>query len=299
MYLNRWKSPHRRREALFAYVCITPLIVGLIMFIVVPVIRVFMISMMKWSAIGTPKNVGFKNYERMFSDGFIYKSLKVTTYYALGSIFFSLLYALLIALFLNTKVPGRTAFRSIFFLPYVIPSVASALIWMWVFNVDFGVLNYALDIVGLPKSLWVFGEKSAVPSLWIISMWAAGNYIIIFLAGLQDVPRTLLEAVEIDGGNAWQKFRHITVPMISPVIFYNFLMGMISNLQNFNSAYIMTSGGPNDATLFTVFYLVREAFKRSNFGYACAIAVVFFILVAILTGIVFAISNRFVYYAGK
>ncbi len=292
-------TPYRRGETLCAYACILPLIVGLIFLVVLPIILVVVISLMKWSAIGTPRFIGVTNYVRMFSDGFIFKSLKVTLYYATGSIFCSLVYAMLIALFLNTNTPGRTLFRSLFFLPYVIPSVASALMWMWIFNVDFGLLNYALDLIGLPKSLWVFGERTAVPSMWIMSMWAAGNYIIIFLAGLQDVPRSLLEAVSIDGGNAWHKFKNVTIPMMSPVIFYNFLIGMISNLQNFNSAYIMTSGGPNDATLFTVFYLVREAFKRSNFGYASAIAVMFFICVAVLTGIVFKISNQFVYYEGK
>lgn len=292
-------SRHRRYETLYAYACITPLILGTLLLIVLPIIMVVIISMMKWSAIGTPRYVGFANYQRMFGDGFIFKSIRVTAVYAVGSIVSSLVYSLLLALFLNTKVPGRTVFRSVFFLPYVIPSVATALIWMWVFNVDFGLLNYALDIIGLSKNLWIYGERSAVPSMWIISMWASGNYIIIFLAGLQDVPRSLLEAVYIDGGNAWHRFRHVTVPMMSPVIFYNFLMGLISNLQNFNSAYIMTNGGPNDATLFTVFYLVREAFTRSNFGYASAIAVVFFVVVSVLTAIVFKISGRLVYYEGK
>lgn len=298
--MNRVKMSIRmRKEALFAYACITPLICGLLFLVILPIILVVVVSLMKWSAIGTPRFIGLTNYIRMFNDGFIYKSLRVTIYYATGSIISSLTYALLLALFLNMKVPGRTVFRSIFFLPYVIPSVASALIWMWVFNVDFGLLNYGFGLIGLPKSLWVFGEKTAVPSMFIMSMWVSGNYIIIFLAGLQDVPRSLLEAVEIDGGNAWHKFRSVTLPMISPVVFYNFLMGMISNLQNFNSAYIMTSGGPNDATLFTVFYLVREAFKRSNFGYACSIAVVFFALIVILTAFVFKIANRFVYYEGR
>ena len=292
-------SSRKKREALVAYACITPLIFGLLLLIVLPIVMVVVISLMKWSAISNPRFIGIANYTRLFNDGFIYQSLKVTLYYAIGSIFCSLTYALLIAMFLNTRVPGRTAFRSAFFLPYVIPSIASSLLWLWLFNVDFGILNFFTGMLGLPKSMWVFGERTAVPSLFLMSMWVAGNYIIIFLAGLQDVPRSLLEAVSIDGGNAWHRFRYVTLPMISPVLFYNFLMGMISNLQNFNSAYIMTSGGPNDATLFTVFYLVREAFTRNNFGYASAIAVVFFVCIAALTGLVFKSSNRWVYYEGK
>ncbi len=282
-----------------AYACITPLILGLLLLIVLPIVLVVIISTMKWSAISAPRYVGFTNYIRMFGDGFIYQSLKVTVYYAAGSILCSLTYALLIALFLNTKVPGRTAFRSFFFLPYVVPSVATAIVWLWLFNVDFGVLNFMTGLIGLPKSMWIFGERTSVPSMFLMSMWVSGNYIIIFLAGLQDVPRSLLEAVEIDGGSSWHKLRYVTLPMISPVLFYNFLMGMISNLQNFNSAYIMTQGGPNDSTLFTVFYLVREAFTRNNFGYASAIAVVFFLCIAALTGLVFATSNKWVYYEGK
>ena len=265
----------------------------------IPLGFVVYISMTKWTAISRPSFVGLANYVKMFSDPYIYISIKATLSYAVGAIFFSLIYALAIAIILNTTIPLRGMFRSVFFLPYVVPSIGVTMLWAWIFNPDFGLMNSFTSLFGFDKSLWIFGENTAIPSLWIMAVWGAGNYIVIFLAGLQGVPKTLLEAVSIDGGNAIHKLFHVTLPMITPTIFFNFLMGMINHLQNFVPVYTITKGGPNNATLFTVYYLVREAFTRNNFGYASAIAVIFFLIVAAITALIFVTSNKWVYYGGE
>ena len=179
------------------------------------------------------------------------------------------------------------------------PAIGVTILWSWIYNADFGLMNSFTSLFGASKSLWIYGEKTAITSLWIMAVWASGNYIIIFLAGLQGVPQSLVEAVAIDGGNAFHKLIYVTIPMVTPTIFFNFLMGMINHLQNFIPVYAITQGGPNNATLFTVYYLVREAFTRNNFGYASAIAVVFFVVISIITAIIFVTSKKWVYYGGE
>ena len=191
---------------------------------------------------------------------------------------------------------GLSFWRTIYYLPTLVPAVASAVLWIWIFNPDFGLLNSTLRELGAPTSQWIYSETAAVPSLVIMSTWGFGNAMVIFLAGLQGVPRHLYEAVSIDGGGAWQRFRHVTLPMMTPTIFYNLVTGVIGTFQVFNQAYVMTQGGPNNATLFYIFYLYRTAFTESEMGYASALAWVLFMVIMVITILLFQNARRWVYY---
>ena len=177
--------------------------------------------------------------------------------------------------------------------------MASCLLWMWMFNPDFGLFNAALKTLGLPTSKWIYAESSAVPSLVLMSAWACGAPMVIYLSGLANVPPSLLEAVDIDGGGAWTKFIHITIPMISPVLFYNTLMGVIAGFMTFTNSYVMTEGGPNNATLFVNYLIYRDAFQYNEFGYASALAWIVFLVLAVLTLIIFRFFGKKVYYGDK
>ena len=184
----------------------------------------------------------------------------------------------------------------VFYIPSIVPAVASCLLWMWMFNPDFGLFNAVLKLLGLPTSKWIYAEGSAVPSLILMSAWACGAPMVIYLSGLANVPPTLLEAVDIDGGGAWTKFVHITLPMISPVLFYNTLMGIIAGFMTFTNSYVMTEGGPNNATLFVNYLIYRDAFQYNEFGYASALAWIVFLVLAVCTLVIFRFFGRKVYY---
>ena len=248
-----------------------------------------------------PDFIGSENYGQILAhDELFAKSASVTTYYALGSVPVVLVLAFIVALLLNQKVKGLPVFRTINDLPgAVVPSVASSMLWLWLFNPDFGLLNMILKSVGLPGSDWIYAESSVIPSLIIMSTWGIGNAMIIFLAGLQNTPVDLYEAVEVDGGSAFRKLIHVTIPLMTPTIFFNLIMSLISSFQIFNQAYIMTEGGPNNSSLFYVYYLYRKAFTETKVGYASALAWILFIVVMVLTFIVFKTSRKWVYYEGE
>jgi len=210
-----------------------------------------------------------------------------------------IIYSFTVALMLNQRVLARGFWRSVYFIPYVVPSVGTAIVWSWLYESNFGVFNYVLHLLGANKVQWLQSGVTAVPSIVIMVVWGMGSMIVIFLAGLQNVPRAYLEAVEIDGGNAWHKFRHITIPLMTPVIFYNFLMSMISNLQVFVPAYALTRGEPGGRTLFMVFLMYREGFIHNSFGYASALSLIFFVFIAALTVVIFATSRRWMFYEGE
>jgi multiple sugar transport system permease protein len=201
---------------------------------------------------------------------------------------------------LNQKILGRAVYRSIFYLPTIVPIVASSALWLWLFNPEFGLLNMILQGVGLQRSLWISSPTTVVPSIVLMSVWGgAGNTIVIFLAALQGVPRELLEAVQIDGGNWWHRFRAVTLPMISPVTFFNVVTGLIASFTIFTQSYVMTEGGPNNASLFYVLLLYREGFQRNNIGGAAALSWVLIIIVSLLSLLIFRASRRWVYYEGE
>ena len=289
-----------RRTTATAYLFLAPALLGLVLLTVLPILGVVAISLTRWSGLQPPTYLGFGNYLEIFTTDFYFaKSVVATLYFALGAVISGILYSFLIALMLNQPIPARGFWRSVFFLPYVVPAIGTSIVWSWMYEANFGVFNYVLHLVGIPKVQWLQNESLAVPSLIVMTVWGAGSLIVIFLAGLQNVPTSYLEAVDIDGGNAWHKFRHITIPMMTPIIFFNFLMSMITNLQVFVPAYSLTQGGPSDRTLFMVFLMYREGFMRNNFGHASALSLIFFIFIAALTAVIFGTSRRWIYYEGE
>mgnify|MGYP001434136715 CR=1 FL=1 len=279
----------------------SPAIIGFLLFTLGPMIYSFYVSFTDFSGTNVPSFIGLDNYERMFSgkDQYFYKSLGVTIYFVVLSVPTAIIYSFLIALLLNRDVRGKAVFRTIFYLPSIVPIIAISFIWLWLLNPDLGLANEMLQSLGLPTSQWIFGEKSVIPSLAMMNLWTTGGTMIIFLAGLQDIPRQLYEAIEMDGGSRLAKLRHITVPMMTPTIFFNLIMGIINGFQIFSQAYVMTNGGPNNASLFYVFYLYREAFQFSRMGSASAIAWVLFAIIMALTIIIFKTSRKWVYYEGE
>jgi multiple sugar transport system permease protein len=290
----------KKKETAFAYVCLLPVLTGIVFCVLVPVIAVLVISFTEYTGLSSPKFVGIRNYVNIFTkDHFFYKSILVTLYYSGGAVAGGIVFSLFLAMLLNRKIPFRGFWRSLFYMPCIMPGMAVAILWGWMFNVDFGLFNLILRSLGIPRSMWVYGEATAVPSMWLIGIWTSGNLVIIFLAGLQNVPRVYHEAAEIDGANGFLRFIHITIPMMTPIIFYNFLMSMIGAMQAFTQAFVITNGGPNNATLFTVFLIFREGFRNNNFGYAGAISFVFFLLIGLITLIIFKTSDRWIFYEGK
>lgn len=293
------KLPLKSKEAIAGYLFALPAILGLLVWTIGPMVASLGISLTDWQILSAAKWVGFDNYRAIFTeDLFFKKSLLVTFYFAIGSVVFTMLASIIVALFMNYEVKGQAAFRTVFYLPTIVPIVASSMLWVWLFNPDFGLLNTVLKSVGLPPLMWIYDEATVIPSLILMSMWGCGSAALIILAGLQDVPKHLLEAVEIDGGNGWHKLRYVTIPMITPVIFFNLIMGLIGSLQAFAQAYIMTAGGPNNGTLFYVYLIYREAFQLNHFGYASALSWILFALIAALTAAVFKSSNSWVHYGG-
>ncbi len=290
-----------KKEAIAGWLFAMPVVLGFIIFTLGPMLASLVLSFTDYRVLIQPKFVGFDNYTNLFSglDPFFYKSLLVTSYYVVLSVPAQLIFAFSIALIMNRDIKFRALFRSIYYLPSIVPAVAISMIWLWLLNPDLGLVNSLLKSAGLPTSLWIFSEKTVIPSLVFMSLWTTGGTMVIFLAGLQGIPRHLYEAVEIDGGNSLQSFTHVTLPMMSPTIFFNLVMGFIGGFQSFTSAYIMTQGGPNNASLFYVFYLYREAFTFQKMGSASAIAWVLFVIISILTVLVFRSSNMWVYYEGE
>ncbi|MDQ0058654.1 carbohydrate ABC transporter permease [Paenibacillus harenae] len=292
---------HKRRRIWAGYLFILPSILGIIIFTLAPLIYSFYLSFTNWTVLAPKKWIGFANYEKIFTnDYFFYKSLKVTAYYSLGSVVAIVVICFIIAMLLNSAKRAKAFFRAAFYLPTVIPVLAGSICWIWMFNVDFGIINYALSFVGIDKQYWVGAPDSVIPSLILIAVWGAGNVIVIFMAGMQDVPRHLLEAVEIDGGGWWRKLRSVTIPLVSPVIFYNVILAFINSLTAFTQTYVLgrNGGGPNDSALFYSFLIYREAFKYQNMGYACALAMVLFVIVGFFTYLLFKLSSRWVHYEG-
>ncbi|GAA1566171.1 MULTISPECIES: carbohydrate ABC transporter permease [Kribbella] len=286
-----------KQEARWGVLLALPAIIGFVAFTFLPMIASAVISLTDWTIGAAPKFVGFANYKRMFTaDDSFYKSLWATLYYTLGAVPLLLIVAFLAALLLNQPVRGQAIFRVIYYLPAIVPIVANSMLWIWLFNPDFGLLNTLTGKAGLPRSQWIFDESTAIPSLILMSVWGFGNVAVIFLAGLQGVPRQLYEAIAVDGGGAWRKFRHITLPMMTPTIFYSLVTSVIGALQVFVQAAVMTEGGPNDSTLFYIYYLYRTAFTNNEMGYASALAWVLFLVIMAITVVLFRNSSRWVYY---
>ena len=210
----------------------------------------------------------------------------------------SVIWSLIVAILLNRKVPARGFFRAVFYLPYVLPAMAVYLGWKWLYDFNHGFFNYVVKLLGGAPIKFLDSSALVTPSLAFIAVWLSGNLIVIFLAGLQNVPRTYHEAAEIDGANAWQRFWKITIPCMTPIIFYNLLMSLVSNLQVITPALSLTKGGPGTGSYYMCYMLYQQAFKSHKYGYGSAVAVILFILIAIFTAILFATSKGWIFYEG-
>ena len=295
------RSTLARREAIEGLLYISPFLLGFIIFTAYPMIASFYLSFTKYNIVNPPLWIGLDNYNQaFFKDDQFWGALRHTAYFALLNVTFGIAGSLGAAMLLNQGFRGTTTFRTFFFLPSVTPIIASALLWTWIFQPNIGLLNYVLGLAHIPGPAWLQSSYWAVPSIAIISLWGTfgGTRMIIFLAALQSVPQEMYEAAEIDGAGRWRKFWHITLPLISPTMFFNVVLTIIGSLSVFSLAYIATGGGPNYATYVYVYHLFKNAFEFSQMGYAAALAWLFFIIVLVLTLFQFRLSNRWVYYAG-
>ena len=287
------------KEQRTAYICLIPAFIGLVFITYVPLLAVFGLSFFKWKGLSAPVFTGFDNYIKLFTtDPYFTDSIKVTVYFSILAVVGSMVYSLILALLLNRKIPARGFFRVLFYLPYILPATAVYVGWSWLYETNFGLFNYILNIFGIEGVMFLSSSKAVVPSLALIAVWLSGNLIVIFLAGLQNVPRVYHEAAEIDGANGWQRFIHVTLPCMSPIIFYNLLMALITNMQVVTPALALTSGGPGNSSMFMTYLMYRYAFKSNQIGYACAISFVFFILIAIFTVVLFATSKSWIFSEG-
>lgn len=286
-----------RKRGLWGLFFILPWLIGFIAFTAGPMLSSLWLSLNIYD-LHKMKFAGAENYRHLVAvDPVFWKSVRVTLIYALVSVPLGIVGSLALAVLLNQKVRGQRLFRTLFYMPSLVPSVASALLWSWVFNADSGVLNQALETLGLPAVKWLQDERFALSAFILMSLWSVGGpRMVIFLAGLQSVPDSYLEAATIDGAGPWGRFRRITLPMLSPVMFFNLVMGIIGSFQLFTTAYVMTNGGPNNATRMYVLYLFQEAFFNFKMGKASAMAWMLCAFLMLVTGAQFLAGRRWVHY---
>lgn len=289
-----------RREAVNCYLFISPWIIGFSVFIIGPMVTSFILSFAQCSIISPAKFVGLNNYIYMFTKDLAFRqSLKVTFIYTMGSVPLNLIGSLGLALLLNQKIPALAWFRTGYYLPAIMTGVPVALLWMWIFNPEYGIMNQLLYIFGIQGPAWLFSTEWVIPAFIIMSFWTIGGSMILYLAGLQGIPTQLYEAAKIDGANKWYSFWKITLPLITPIIFFNLVMSIIGSFQVFTQAFVMTQGGPMNASLLYVLYLYRNAFSYFKMGYACGLAWILFFIILFFTALLFKFSNRWVYYEVK
>lgn len=288
-----------RQKNLWGWLLISPAVLGLTIWVAFPLGLSLLASLWQWDMLMPPRFIGIQNYARMYQDELFWKSVWNTLYFTLVGVPIQIVLSFCAALLLNTKVRAMRFFRTIYYMPSLLPVAVSSALWLWLYNKQFGLFNIILELFGLPPQEWVFGINTVIPSLIIMSIWGIGNTIVIFLAGLQSIPQELMESVAIDGGKAWHRFRHVILPITSPVIFYNVVIGIIGGMQTFTQPYLMTNGGPANASFFYVLHLYRQAFMYSNMGYACAMAWFLFVVTAIIAGLLFKSSSLWVFYEGE
>ncbi len=287
----------RWRETVVGYLFIMPVVLGLLGFTLGPMVASLYLSFTKFPLLRSPEWVGLKNYVDMFTkERYFWQAVKVTVTYAVTAVPLGLIGSFTLALLLNQKVKGIALFRTSFYMPTIVPAVASAVLWGWLLNPDYGLVNAILLKLGLPTSRFLGDPSSALPSLVLMSLWGVGGGMIVYLAGLQGIPESLYEAAKIDGANELQLFWNITVPMMTPTIFFNLVMGLIGSFQYFTAAFLLTAGGPLFSTYFYNLMLYERAFKWLQMGMASAMAWFLLVVVLLLTLVVFRSSSMWVYY---
>ncbi|MFO0044908.1 MAG: carbohydrate ABC transporter permease [Armatimonadota bacterium] len=289
----------KSRENLTGYLFIAPWLIGFLVFTLGPFIQSFYLSFTRYNIVQPPKFIGLANYRMMlFDDELFWKSLWVTIRFALCSVPMVLVVGVLLALLLNSNVKGIAAFRTIFYLPSIIPTVATTSIFMWILNPQVGMVNQILDLIGIKGPAWLSDPTWTPWSLVFMSVWGAGGSMVIYLAGLKDIPTYLYEAATLDGAGPIQKLKAVTLPMLSPVIFFNLVMGIIGTFQYFTQAFMISKGqgGPEDSTMFYALYMFQRSWKYMDMGYGSAMAWVLFVLIIFITAVIFKSHTRWVHY---
>jgi multiple sugar transport system permease protein len=285
-----------RRQWVEGIAFASPFIIGFLVFIAFPMGFSLYLILHEWNLLTPPEFVGLGNFKLLLEDPKAMLSLSNTAIYAFASTFLQVAFAFAAALMLNQKIRLRNFYRTALYIPTIVPVVVSAFIWQRAYHPDFGIINEFLRWVGLQPQAWLFEPRLAKPAFIFMRMWSMGTMMVVFLAGLQNVPESLLEAAAIDGANAWKRFVHVTVPMVTPTIFFNVVVGLINSFQVFAPALIMTKGGPQDATLFMVLYIYRQGFEYLHMGYAATLAWLLFFVIVVFTVLQFQLSERWVYY---
>lgn len=288
-----------QRRTLMGYIFIMPFILGFIFWFLIPALVAANLTFQKWNLFTPARYVGFENFENLFSDPILAQSLKVTFIFSAVSVPVGLVFAFFLAMLINTRIPGIAIFRTIYFLPSIVPAVANAILWAWLFNTEFGLINFVIRSLGGPKIAWLQDPGWVMVAFVILTIWGVGGSMIIFLAGLQGIPQIYYEAAEIDGAGRYAKLRHVTLPIMSPVIFFNLVIGFINSFQIFVSARLLTNGGPQNATNFLVLYIYRTAFESTKMGYAAVLSWVLFAILMVLSFLVFRYIGSQVYYENQ
>lgn len=291
---------NRRKEAIAGYLFASPWIIGMIVFLLYPLASSVYYSFCEYSVLKPPIFIGTENYRELFRDEVFWKTVGNTAMYAAMALPAGLIVSLALAMLLNSKVKGMAIYRTIFFLPSLVPMVSLAVLWLFLLNGEHGIVNEALRMLKVDGPNWLGDPMWSKPALVVLGAWGAGNAMLIYLASLQDVPTSLIEAAELDGANGWHKTRNVTLPMISPVILFNLIMGIIGTLQVFAVPYVMFPGGsPARSTYFYAMYLFDNAFRYNKMGYASAMGWLMFLVILGLTWVSLKVSEKHVHYGGQ
>ncbi|PMP73042.1 MAG: ABC transporter permease [Roseiflexus castenholzii] len=291
-----------QRHLISGLLFISPWLVGVLIFTFYPIASSFYYSLTNYDVISAPRFIGFENYVNAFTtDPIFYQAISNTLFYAVVFLPLNLVVAVSVALLLNLQVRGLAAYRTLFFLPSIVPDIAAAMLWAWILNPQFGLINMLLKTLGLPTLGWLSDPYWSKPALILIGLWGFGGSMVIYLAALQDIPQHLYEAAEIDGAGVSAKTWHVTLPMLTPTIFFNLVLGLIGAFQYFTTAFVVTggSGGPAGSTTFYAMMIYNNAFRYFKMGYASALSWMLFAFVFLVTWLIFKTSGRWVYYEGE
>lgn len=287
------------RDTISFFLFISPWLLGFLFLTVIPMLASLFISFTEWNILTPPKWNGVQNFITIFQDPLFYKAVRVTLTYTLFSVPLNIILSIFVAMLLNNNLRGMSLFRTIFYLPAIISGVVIAIVWLWIYNPDYGIINSFLRLFGIQGPKWVYDENWALPSVIIMSLWNIGSNIVLYLAGLQGISTEFYEAAHIDGANFWDRLFYITLPSLSPVLLFTALTGIINSLQTFTQAFVMTEGGPNNATNFYAYYIYNNAFVWHKMGEACAQAWILFIIIFVLTMLSLRVSRGHVHYASR
>jgi multiple sugar transport system permease protein len=295
--LRRRAGPRLRQEARWAALFLAPDMLGVLAFTAFPIAAAVVLSFLDWNLITDASYVGLDNFRELVKDEVFWRTMGHTVYFTVGTVPTSMALGLVLALALNRPLRGVTLLRTAYFIPVIVPLISVAMVWRWLYDRDFGLINYFLDLAGLPVIGWLTDKTWAMPAVIIMSIWKGLGYnLVIYLAGLQSIPRRLYEAAEMDGASAWQRFWRITFPLLTPTTFFVLVVSIISSFQVFGQVYVMTRGGPGDATNTIVYYIYHVGFELFRMGYASSLAWTLFMVVFVLTLLQVRMQRRWVYY---